>query len=232
MKPVLIFVSVLFLILIPVAMFAQEAQDVEDLKVGVETATQLLADIPVTHMEDADTWDSNMPIDQGVIYSMKRRGRPLEIPEIDPNDGVENKYVLGVKVAYNQRGYAHFTVTPSKPIKIPGITKALTVWVCGRSFKHRLYAHILDYRGREMYIDLGPLDFVGWKQINAVLPSSIEQYNYHNADWRGISLNGLSIRTDPEDSYGVYYVYFDEIRAITDVYVEENRDEDDMTDGW
>ncbi|KPJ84667.1 MAG: hypothetical protein AMS17_15910 [Spirochaetes bacterium DG_61] len=227
-----IYICAISLILsLPLCLFAQE-ENLEDLQLGIETAGKLLADIPVTHFEDADTWKSSMSVDQGIIVSMKRRGRPLEVPEIDPYDGTENENVLGVKVAYTQRGYKYFRMGPPRPIKIPGITKALSTWVCGRSFQHRLYAHVLDYEGNEMILDMGLLDFVGWKKVNIIIPSSVKQHNYHDTDWRGISFTGFSIATDPSESYGVYYVYFDELRAITDIYSEEFRDEDDMEDGW
>lgn len=220
----------LFLFFLPLLLFAQ--QETEELQVGVETASQLIANIPVSHLEDADTWEVAMPLDQGLAISMKRLGKPLEVEDIDPVDGTENEFVLGVKVAFTQRGHARFQMAPSRPIKIPGITKALSVWVCGRSFRHRLYAHVLDYQGNHMILDMGLLDFVGWKKVTIAVPSTIQQYNYHNTEWRGISFNGFSIETDPEESYGVYYVYFDEIVASSDIYSEENRDEDDMADGW
>jgi hypothetical protein len=219
------------LTLVPLTLIAQE-EDVEDLRVGVTTSRQILADIPVTHFEDADAWESHMAVDQGIVLSMKRRGRPLELPEVDPNDGTENHFVLGVKVAFNQRAHAYVSIRPPKPIKVPGITKAISVWICGRSFKHRLYCHLLDYKGTEMIVDMGLLDFAGWKKVSVAVPTTIEQEAYHSLEWRGVSLAGFSIRTDPEESYGVYYVYFDELRAITDIYLEEHRDEDDMEDGW
>ena len=230
-KLVFIIISFIFLSFFPLILIAQE-QDIEDLQVGIETAGQLLTDIPVTHFEDADTWNYSMAIDQGVLFAMKRKGRPIDLPEIDPGDGTENKYVLGVKVAYNRRGYAKFSLAPNRPIKIPGITKALSLWVCGRSFKHRLHIHLLDYKGDEMFLDMGPIDFIGWQQMKIVVPPTIEQHNYHDSSWRGISIAGMSVYTDPEESYGVYYIYFDELRAITDIYSEEHRDEDDMEDGW
>lgn len=229
-KCVITLLTFLLFVIIPLSLNAQE--DIENLQVGVETGTQLLADIPISHFEDADSWGSGMPIDQGIIFSMRRKGRPLEVPEIDPNDGTTSEYVLGVKVAYNQRGYSHFRIRPPKPIKVPGITKAITMWVCGRSFKHRLYMHVLDYKGMEMILDMGLLDFVGWKKIAIPVPISVEQDNYHNTEWRGISFAGMSVACDPGEAYGVYYVYFDELRAITDIYNEEYRDEDDMQDGW
>ena len=229
----LLFATASFFIamLIPLTLVAQD-EDIENLQVGIQTGTQLLADIPISHFEDADTWSALMPIDQGIIFAMRRRGRPLEVMEIDPNDGTTNESVLGVKVAFNQRGYSHFRVLPPKPIKVPGITKAITVWVCGRSFKHRLYLNVLDYQGNEMILDMGLLDFVGWKKISIAVPVTIEQDNYHNTEWRGLSFAGFSVACDPSETYGLYYVYFDELRAVTDIYNEEYRDEDDMQDGW
>jgi len=229
----LLFATASFFIamLIPLTLFAQD-EDIENLQVGIQTGTQLLADIPISHFEDADTWSAVMPIDQGIIFAMRRRGRPLEVMEIDPNDGTTNESVLGIKVAFNQRGYSHFRVLPPKPVKVPGITKAITVWVCGRSFKHRLYLNVLDYQGNEMILDMGLLDFVGWKKLSIAVPVTIEQDNYHNTEWRGLSFAGFSVTCDPSETYGLYYVYFDELRAVTDIYNEEYRDEDDMQDGW
>ena len=211
--------------------FAQE-EKLENLQVGVETGTQLIVDIPITHFEDADTWSVSMPVDQGIIQSMSRRGKPSEVAETDPNDGTKNVYTLGVKVMFNQRGYARYTVAPPKPIKVPGITKALTVWVTGRNFKHRLFVHIYDYKGSLMVLDMGLLDFSGWRKRFIPIPTRIEQDNYHNTEWRGISIAGFSVETDPAESYGVLYMYLDELRAISDIYSEEHRDQDDMQDGW
>ena len=231
-KIVIILLTLLIVVFIPLMIFAQDQQDVDNLQVGVETGTQLLADIPVAHFEDADTWRTNMPSDQGVIFSMRRKGRPLEVLEVDENDGAENEFVLGVKVAFHHRGYNYFVMAPPRPIKIPGITKAISIWVCGRSFRHRLYLHILDYRGEKRVLDMGLLDFVGWKKLLIAIPTNIAQDNFNNTEWRGISFTGFSIETDPLESYGVFYVYFDEMRAVTDIYNEEYRDEDNMADGW
>ena len=231
-KSVLVIIVTLFItVFIPFSVLAQE-QDTENLRVGVQTGTQLLADISVSHFEDADTWTGRMSVDQGIIFSMKRKGKPLEVPDINPNDGTRNDYVLGVKVAFTQRGYSHFSLTPPRPVKIPGITKAVTLWVCGRSFKHRLYLNILDYKGGKRVLDMGLLDFVGWKKLSIAIPASIEQDNYNNTEWRGISFTGFVVKCNPSESSGVYYVYFDELRAVTDIYNEEYRDEDNMNDGW
>jgi hypothetical protein len=34
------------------------------------------------------------------------------------------------------------------------------------------------------------------------------------------------------ETYGSYYIYFDDLRAVTDLFAENNRDVDDMADAW
>jgi hypothetical protein len=48
----------------------------------------------------------------------------------------------------------------------------------------------------------------------------------------GIRIVGFRIDCDPIEAYGSYYVYFDDLRAVTDLFAENNRDPDDMADGW
>jgi hypothetical protein len=48
----------------------------------------------------------------------------------------------------------------------------------------------------------------------------------------GIKVVGFRIDCDPMEAQGAYYVYFDDLRAVTDLFAENNRDEDDMSDGW
>jgi hypothetical protein len=58
------------------------------------------------------------------------------------------------------------------------------------------------------------------------------QSEFHYTYRSGIQITGLKIETDPLDSYGTYYVYFDDMRAVTDLFGESKRDSDDMSDGW
>jgi hypothetical protein len=40
------------------------------------------------------------------------------------------------------------------------------------------------------------------------------------------------VNCDPTEAFGSYYVYFDDLRAVTDLFAEDSRDEDDMADAW
>jgi hypothetical protein len=48
----------------------------------------------------------------------------------------------------------------------------------------------------------------------------------------GLKVLGFKIECDPMEAYGSYYVYFDDLRAVTDLFAEDNRDVDDMVDSW
>jgi hypothetical protein len=62
--------------------------------------------------------------------------------------------------------------------------------------------------------------------------NGVVQRNYHYNNQMGIKVTGFRIDCDPAEAQGTYYVYFDDLRAVTDLFAEYNRDEDDMPDGW
>jgi hypothetical protein len=62
--------------------------------------------------------------------------------------------------------------------------------------------------------------------------SGIVQRNYHYYNQMGIKVVGFRIDVDPMEAQGSYYVYLDDVRAITDLFAEDSRDPDDMVDSW
>jgi hypothetical protein len=48
----------------------------------------------------------------------------------------------------------------------------------------------------------------------------------------GIRVTGFRINCDPMEAQGSYYIYFDDLRAVTDLFAENDRDPDDMNDAW
>ncbi|MDR2049403.1 MAG: flagellar filament outer layer protein FlaA, partial [Treponema sp.] len=40
------------------------------------------------------------------------------------------------------------------------------------------------------------------------------------------------IDCDPMEAYGSYYIYFDDLRAVTDLFAEDIKDADDPSDMW
>jgi hypothetical protein len=104
--------------------------------------------------------------------------------------------------------------------------------VVGRNSPHTLKLLIRDQFGNRGEVTMGKLNFTGWKQMVATIPPHIVQKDYHYGNKMGIKIEGFLLEMDPEETYGTYYVYFDALRATTDLFAEEKRDIDDMADNW
>jgi hypothetical protein len=228
---------VLFLMaIIAPASFAQQVSQPNASQVGVDSAQQLLKEISVTKFEDSAFWQASIPLDQGIITLHRLEGGSVnKQPIVDEQKiGISepDEFVLGVKVNFYKRGPAFFTVSPVNPIPIEGIVKTLSVWAVGRNYNHALKILIQDYLGRNMELSMGKLNFLGWKQLTVAVPSTVVQAEYHLSNQSGIKVIGFRVDCDPMEDYGTYYLYLDDLRAVTDLFGESSRESDDMVDGW
>ena len=96
-----------------------------------------------------------------------------------------------------------------------------------------------DFFNNQFELTMGKLNFHGWKKMSVAIPpqnpdgrTGIIQRNYHYNSQMGLKVVGFKIECDPMEAFGTYYVYFDDLRAVTDLFAEDSRDEDDMVDGW
>lgn len=224
-------------------LFAQE-QENEDQPVGepnpnaigVDSAQQNLQEISVNKFEDTGFWNVYMASDQGVTAMRRFPGGPMDKEPIEGEEaaGIEeqDENVLGLKVEYFFRGHKNIVITPARPLPIEGICKTISVWVVGRNFNHELSIIVSDYFGKVTYLRMGKLNFSGWKKLTVAIPPRIKQNDYHYNSKNGVKFLGFRIETDPAESYGQYYLYLDDLRAVTDLFPEQSRDEDDMIDSW
>jgi hypothetical protein len=204
--------------------------------IGTDTAQQKLKEVSISKFEDAGFWYASMPLDEGVIQLRRFSGSPQEkqpIPDEKTIGITENDlYVLGAKITFYKRGMSSFSVYPIRPLVVEGVCKTLSVWVVGRNTKHLLKVLISDQFGHEAEVTMGYLNFTGWKKITVAIPPTIIQKDYHYNNRMGIKIEGFRIECDPMEAYGMYYIYFDDLRAVTDLFGEESRDVDDMADNW
>ena len=228
---VLLFVS-------SMTLFAQleDVGEPEPEQLGVDAAQQKLRTVSISKFEDAGFWDAEMPLEQGIVTIRTLQGAPIdkEVLEGEEEAGIQldDENVLGVKVEFFKRGMHQVSVHPSRPLPIEGITKTLSMWVVGRNSPHLLKVLIRDQFGNTGEVTMGELNFTGWKKMVATVPTHIKQRDYHYANRMGIQIEGFRIDMDPEETFGTYYIYFDGLRATTDLFAEESRDIDDMNDSW
>jgi hypothetical protein len=223
-------------------LFAQSSGNTDASSIGAESAQQSLKEVSVDKFELEGFWHSEMPIDQGITLSRLREGSPegKEPIEDEQNLNTSDIYVLGTRVDFYHRGPASIKILADRPIPIEGITKTISVWAAGRNFNHELYVIIQDYNGMQHSLKMGSLNFQGWQQLSVAVPAQgddrviggIKQQDYHYINQRGIKIVGFEVRCDPLETYGTYYLYMDDLRAVTDIFLEKNRDSDDMADGW
>jgi hypothetical protein len=219
-------------------LFAQEREPGEPNPnyIGTDSAQQKLKEISVAKFEDPAFFYTAMSRDQGFVITRRLPGNPLDKKPIEDEQTLgineEDKYVIGLKVHYDRRGVNAFAVMPVKPLPIPGITKTISVWVAGRNNEHVLNIMLLDFYNNPQELVVGKLNFSGWKKLTVAIPPEIKQKDFHYANVNGLKFGGFRVDCDPVDTYGVYYIYFDDLRAVTDLFAEESRDIDDMMDGW
>ncbi|GAB6392341.1 MAG: flagellar filament protein FlaA [Treponematales bacterium] len=218
-------------------------------QLGVNAAQMALKEVLVDSFEQEGYWKASLPLDSGFIISrlFPSKGALEKEPMQDEaalNAPDEN--VLGVRVDFTRRGHTSFAIAPVRPIPIAGITKTVSVWVVGRNLNHTLILQFLDLYGHAQEVAFddngGKLNFQGWKKMTATIRPQEErgpvQESNHYYKQMGIKITGLRVECDPLEAYGSYYIYFDDMRAVTDLSDEQesgkSREEgnDDMRDFW
>jgi hypothetical protein len=204
--------------------------------IGTDTAQQMLQEISLSKFEDAGMWSATMPRDFGVATVRKIAGGPLDKEpiqaEIDAGIDEADDYVLGVKAYYYKRAPEYIIIRPRRPIPIEGITKTISFWAVGRNYEHTLKILLRDFFGNYAELTVGKLNFSGWKQLTVAIPPTLIQKDLHYNNNMGIQIEGFRIDCDAKDTIGTYYIYFDDLRAVTDLFSERMRDPDDIADVW
>lgn len=183
-----------------------------------ESSQQKLEIKLIEDFENCESWRALMPSDQGLARSKKVIG----VPDKLKNQG--GKHVLGVKQWSYSRGFNWVDISPPTPIVIAGKAKGLSIWACGRNYRHRLEIWVKNYQGYEYPIDMGSLNFRGWEQMVARIPMFIPYYSKYIPQYRPLHISRILIKYDPNEVNGTFYLYLDNLEAIVDTY-------DDTYDG-
>ncbi|MCI5606193.1 MAG: flagellar filament outer layer protein FlaA [Treponema sp.] len=208
--------------------------------IGQDSAMSALREVSVDKFEREGSWNVHISPDNGVITSRLFEGNPSMKEALEEDEGKEDEdtQVLGVRVDFFRRGVNSFTIMSGRPLPIEGTVKTISLWVCGRNQDHDMYVLVQDYFGSNFELYLGNLGFSGWKKLTCVVPPSpdgehgIVQSSAYFGDKPGLKILGFRIDCNPMKARGSYYMYLDDLRAVTDLYDIQNRDEDDMADNW
>lgn len=208
--------------------------------VGADSAMSALREVSVDKFEREGSWNVHISADDGIVSGRLFQGNPLMKEVLPEDEGKEDQdtQVLGVKVSFFKRGSNSFTIKSGRPLPIEGTVKTISVWVCGRNQSHDMYVLVQDYFGSNFELYLGNLGFSGWKKLTCVVPPSpdgehgIVQSSAYYGDRPGLRILGFRVDCNPAQAKGNFFMYLDDLRAVTDLYDIENHDEDDMADNW
>lgn len=222
------------------AVFAQNSlvEEPNPETVGNDSAMQALREISLDKFERDGSWFVHMSPDYGVISARNFEGSPAMKEPLKGEEEAEDTQVLGVKVEFFRRGVNSFYINAQRPIAIEGVTKTVSVWVCGRNQGHDMFLLVEDYFGRNYELYMGNLGFSGWKKLTCVVPPSpdsehgIVQRSPYYGNKPGLRVIGFRVDCNPMLARGTYYMYLDDLRCVTDLYDLENQDVDDMSDAW
>jgi len=145
---------------------------------------------------------------------------------------------LGVWGRFDRRGYNWIDVYPvakddkdenPAEIPIPGRVQLLDMWVWGANFNYYLEAYIRDYKGVVHIINMGDLNFEGWKNLRINIPSNIPQAKRTLPKRQGLTLVKFRIWTRPVERVDDFQVYINQIKVLTDTF-ETPFDGDELAD--
>lgn len=207
---------------------------------GSGSAAEALREVSIEKFERDGAWNVHISPDAGVISARLFEGSPAAKETLEEDKGKEDldTHVLGVKVQFFRRGVNSIYITAVRPLAVEGTTKTISVWVAGRNQDHDIFVLVQDYFGHSYELYLGNLGFSGWKQMTLAVPPSpdgehgIVQSSAYYGDRPGLRILGFRIDCNPMLAKGTYYIYFDDLRVVTDLFELQNRDEDDMPDNW
>lgn len=145
---------------------------------------------------------------------------------------------LGIKARFDRQGFNYLEIVPVKenengekvptPIDIPGRVKSLDTWVWGSQYNFYVQVQLQDYTGITWTLDLGDINYTGWRNLRVEIPSYIPQSEQYIPHLKNLKLVKLILWTRPTERVADFYVYFDNIKVVSDIY-ESRFDGDDLT---
>lgn len=145
---------------------------------------------------------------------------------------------LGIWGRFDRKGYNWIDIYPvakddtdENPTEIPfpGRIQLLDMWVWGANFNYYLEAYVRDYTGVVHIINMGDLNFEGWKNLRVNIPSNIPQEKRTLPKRQSLSLVKFRIWTRPVERVDDFQVYIHQIKVLTDTF-ENLFDGDELAD--
>ena len=140
---------------------------------------------------------------------------------------------FGIHGKFDRRGYNWVDVYPivvgtgsgengedPEPfeIPIPGRIQYMDLWVWGSNLNYYMEVYFRDHQGVVYALPMGSLAHQGWKNLRARVPTSIPQAKRILPRYAGLHFVKFRIWTTPVERVDNFYVYFNQMKVLTDVF--------------
>ena len=127
---------------------------------------------------------------------------------------------FGVRGGFTRQGHNYIEIIPpgGGAIELPGVVDELEMWIWSANLRYYVTIQIQDYRGIYHTLDMGSIRHLGWKQFSVRIPTGIPQRWERTSAQTNLRLVKLVLWTDPRERVDEFYVYFDEIRGVTNTH--------------
>jgi hypothetical protein len=200
--------------------------------------------VTIEDFEEAEDWvaRATSPLGETKSSKMVQRGdiRAADDENTRPPDGEaysainnpENpNHILGVKTWFEHRGYDRVEIKAPHEYVIRGKARQFSVWVLGRKFRHNISMKVRDYRGKLHILDLGRLDFFGWRKLSVTVPGWLPQSTRYSLLDKNLHFVSLFVTSDTHEVPGTFYFYVDGLKALVD-RSELNYPGSEIKDNW
>lgn len=179
--------------------------------------------------EEAEDWRAyaTSPLGDTKSTKMVQRGeiravddentRPPEGEALSVASDADNpNHILGVKTYFNNRGFDRVEIKPPHEFVIRGKARQFSVWVLGRKFRHSMGIKLRDYRGKIHKLNLGRLDFFGWRKLVITVPGWLPQSTRYSMLDKNLHFVSLYVTSDYHEVPGTFYFYVDGLKTMVD----------------
>ena len=145
---------------------------------------------------------------------------------------------FGVNGRFDRQGYNWVDIYPVQgegdeesafEIPMPGRVRYLDLWVWGANLNYYLEAYIRDSLGVVHIVKLGSVDYPGWKNLRANIPTYIRQGKKILPAIAPLKFVKFRLWTQPTEKVDNFYVYLKQFKILTDTF-ETYFDGDDLAD--
>jgi len=105
----------------------------------------------------------------------------------------------------------------------------MDLWVWGSNLDLTMEAYVRDQQGIVHIINLGSLNYTGWRNLRANIPNTIRQSNRVLPSHAPLHFVKFRIWTQPQERVDNFYVYLKQFKLLTDTF-QNQFDGDELAD--